>query len=92
MKSRQCMEFIFRFSASIMVFGSCIGALCGGIQSQKFGRKKSLLFDCFVFIVGTILCALGTFINHVDSFLTKYHLPFYKVPTRSFPSNLHKVY
>ena len=42
-------------SASIMLVGSCTGAICGGIQSEKFGRRKSLLLDCFIYIVGTIL-------------------------------------
>ena len=42
-----------------MVLGSLTGSFCGGIQSERFGRKKSLLFDCFVYIVGTILVSLA---------------------------------
>ena len=42
-----------------MVAGSCTGAICGGIQSEKFGRRKSLLFDCFIFFIGTILSTVA---------------------------------
>merc|ERR1712018_1049000 len=45
--------------ASIMIIGSCTGALLGGFQSQKFGRRKSLLFDCLVFIAATLACAMA---------------------------------
>ena len=41
--------------ASIMVAGSLTGALCGGIQCGKLGRKRSMLIDCFFFIIGTLL-------------------------------------
>ena len=46
-------------SASVMIVGSCTGAICGGFQSEKFGRRKSLLFDCFVFLLATIACAIA---------------------------------
>ena len=42
-----------------MVVGSCTGAICGGFLSEKFGRKKLLLFECTVFIFATLLCALA---------------------------------
>lgn len=42
-----------------MIAGSCTGAICGGWQSEKFGRRKSLLFDCFVFILSTLACAMA---------------------------------
>ena len=45
-----------------MIVGSLTGALCGGIQSGKFGRKKSLMFDNVVFLVGIlILCSAPNF-------------------------------
>ena len=50
-------------SASIMLVGSCTGAICGGIQSEKFGRRKSLLFDCFIYFVGTILSTVAPNFN-----------------------------
>ena len=50
---------IIPISASIMIIGSCTGALLGGFQSQKFGRRKSLLFDCLVFIAATLACAMA---------------------------------
>ena len=42
-----------------MVLGSLTGSFCGGIQSGKFGRKKSLMFDCLIFVVGTLFVALA---------------------------------
>ena len=42
-----------------MVIGSCTGAICGGFLSEKYGRKKLLLFECTVFIFATLLCALA---------------------------------
>ena len=42
-----------------MILGSVTGSLCGGWQCGKFGRKKSLLFDCFFFIVGILMSALA---------------------------------
>ena len=42
-----------------MIAGSCTGAICGGWQSEKFGRRNSLLFDCFVFILATLACAMA---------------------------------
>ena len=41
--------------ASIMVAGSLTGAICGCIQCGKLGRKRSMLIDCFFFIIGTLL-------------------------------------
>ena len=46
-------------SASIMVLGSLSGALCGGIQSGKIGRKKSLMVDSVIYILGTLCVALA---------------------------------
>ena len=34
--------------------GSLSGSLCGGWQCGKFGRKKSLIIDCLLFIIGTV--------------------------------------
>ena len=45
--------------ASIMVLGSLTGSFCGGIQSGKFGRRKSLMFDCVIFVLGTLFVALS---------------------------------
>lgn len=45
--------------ASIMVVGSLSGALCGGIQCGKLGRRKSLLFDSINFIIGSLLMSLS---------------------------------
>ena len=39
--------------------GSLSGSLCGGWQCGKFGRKKSLVIDCLLFIIGTVSSALA---------------------------------
>ena len=50
---------LFLIKASLMVVGSLTGALCGGIQSGKFGRKKSLMLDNVVFLVGILILCLA---------------------------------
>lgn len=45
--------------ASIMVVGSLSGSLCGGMQSGKFGRRKSMLMDSISYIIGSILMAMS---------------------------------
>ena len=42
-----------------MVLGSLTGSFCGGVQCGKFGRKKSLMIDSFIFIIGTLFVALS---------------------------------
>ena len=60
-----------------MVLGSLTGSFCGGVQCGKFGRKKSLMIDSFIFIIGTLFVALSpnfylilmgiTIKHHLDS-------------------------
>ena len=42
-----------------MILGSLTGSLCGGWQSGKFGRKKSLIFDSSIFIIGIVMSAFA---------------------------------
>ena len=42
-----------------MIVGRLTGSICGGWQSEKFGRKKSLIVDSIVFIIGIILSAFA---------------------------------
>ena len=39
--------------------GGMIGSLIGGKLSDKLGRRKALLVDDFIFIVGTVLCTFA---------------------------------
>ena len=41
--------------ASIMVLGCLTGSILGGFQSQKLGRKGSMMADAVIFIIATIL-------------------------------------
>ena len=36
----------------IQVVGSCTGSICGGLQSERFGRRKLIMFDCIIFVIG----------------------------------------
>jgi MFS family permease len=42
-----------------MVLGNLTGALCGAIQSGKFGRKTSLMIDYVVFLIGILILCLA---------------------------------
>ena len=45
--------------ASILVLGSQSGALFGGVQCGMLGRKRSMMIDCLLFILGTLLVCLS---------------------------------
>ena len=44
---------------SATLWGAVFGVLISGILSNKFGRKKAMLFSALIFIVGSIACALS---------------------------------
>ena len=46
--------------ASIMVLGSLTGSICGGFQSERFGRKASLQIDSLVFTFATMSIAFAS--------------------------------
>lgn len=60
-------QFIFskKFSASIVVMGMLTGSICGGYQSEKLGRRKSLMLDCLFFTIGVILSAAAPNFNTI---------------------------
>ena len=45
----------FNFSASVFVIGSISGALVGGISGEKLGRKKALLIDNVIMVIGKVV-------------------------------------
>jgi MFS transporter, SP family, major inositol transporter len=47
------------FVVSILIFGAAIGALVGGQLSDRYGRRHNILMLSFIFILGTIGCALS---------------------------------
>ena len=42
-----------------MVLGSLSGSILGGFQSQKLGRKYSIMFDSLLFMTATIIFVLS---------------------------------
>ncbi|GBR24491.1 hypothetical protein GCM10010937_22920 [Gluconobacter japonicus] len=45
---------------SAMMVGAALGAVSGGRLSFLFGRKRLLLSSAFLFVLGSLLCALAT--------------------------------
>ena len=45
--------------------GMLTGSICGGYQSEKLGRKKSLMLDCIFFTIGMILSAAAPNFNTI---------------------------
>ena len=53
------------------MIGSISGALAGGITAEKLGRKKALLIDNIILVIGNILFANKYTllkINHIDRY------------------------
>ena len=42
-----------------MVLGSLSGSILGGFQSQKLGRKYSIMFDSALFMTATMIFVLS---------------------------------
>ena len=47
-------------TVSIALFGTVIGALLGGLPSDKFGRKKTLIFIAILYFVSAVGSAVST--------------------------------
>ena len=45
----------FCVSASVFVIGSISGALVGGFSGEKLGRKKALLIDNIIMVLGKVV-------------------------------------
>ena len=46
------MNEIYFFTAGVMTLGGLVGCFTGAVQSEKLGRKKSLLIDSVLYIIG----------------------------------------
>lgn len=51
----QMIEFI----VSALLWGAVLGALFSGFASNRFGRRKTLLFSAILFAVGSLVCAIA---------------------------------
>ena len=58
-------NLFFTQKASILVLGTLSGSILGGMQSQKVGRKYSIMFDSVLFITATIIFILAKDLNMV---------------------------
>ena len=45
--------------ASIYVLGACLGALCFGYLTDRFGRKKLFIITLVLYLVATVLTAFS---------------------------------
>ncbi len=51
----QMIEYI----VSALLWGAVFGALVSGFLSNRFGRRKTLLFSAALFTVGSVICAVA---------------------------------
>ncbi|OCG04734.1 sugar porter family MFS transporter [Gilliamella sp. wkB112] len=47
------------FVTSSLLFGAAFGAVSGGMLSDKYGRRKTMLFVAFIFIFGALATSLS---------------------------------
>jgi len=50
---------MIEFIVSALLWGAVAGALFSGFASNKFGRRRTLLFSAVLFAAGSIVCALA---------------------------------
>lgn len=63
MKSLRIDTIQFGILISCYAFGAGIMGIVASMAADKFDRKKFLLFFCFGFIIGTLLCGLSNSYN-----------------------------
>lgn len=51
----QAIEWV----VSALLWGAVLGALCSGLASNRFGRRRTLLFSALLFTAGSLVCALS---------------------------------
>lgn len=51
--------FDTQLATSLVIIGAWIGCLISSYPSEKYGRRTTLLYNNFFFIIGAILCSLG---------------------------------
>jgi hypothetical protein len=52
-----------QLATSLIIVGAYVGCLLGSTVSEKFGRKKGILWNNVFFILGSLLCGLGNSIE-----------------------------
>ena len=52
-----------QLATSLIIVGAYVGCLLGSTVSEKFGRKKGILWNNIFFILGSLLCGLGNSIE-----------------------------
>ena len=54
-----------QLATSLIIVGAYVGCLMGSTVSEKFGRKKGIIWNNVFFILGALLCGLGNDINTI---------------------------
>lgn len=52
-------ERTFGFVTSVFSVGGLLGAITAGSVSDRFGRKRAIIFNCLGFIIGPMLMAMS---------------------------------
>lgn len=64
-KEFQISDHVIEMIVSATLWGAVFGVLISGTLSNKFGRKKAMLFSALIFAVGSIACAISTSANQL---------------------------
>jgi len=55
----QLSPFLVEFTLGANFCAYCLGSLVAGNLGDRYGRRPIILLGCFIFIVGSLLCALA---------------------------------
>ena len=57
------LDTIWLFTVSNFLIGGTIGALVGGMEADRFGRKKALIFNSFIGVIAGAMMFMAPFVN-----------------------------
>jgi MFS family permease len=52
-----------QLATSLIIVGAYVGCLLGSTVSERFGRKKGIIWNNIFFIIGALMCGLGNSIE-----------------------------
>lgn len=59
-KEFQITDQVIEFIVSATLWGAVFGVLVSGMLSNFFGRKKAMLLSGFIFVIGSLACAMSS--------------------------------